>query len=96
MSGISQIQKQELFGRIKIISNQKRFHILELTEDRQVSITELSSKLKLAYNKCADYVTLMEKKGIVEKNKVGKEVKVKSMVKLSHDKIEFRIKTIKE
>mgnify|MGYP001565328767 CR=1 FL=1 len=92
----SQIQKQELFGRIKIISNPKRFHILELTEAEQISITELSSKLKLAYTKCADYISMMEKKGLIQKMKVGKEVKVKSMVKLSHDKIEFRIRTIKE
>ena len=88
------VEKQELFERIKLLSNSQRFRILELTEAEQLTITELSSKLKLAYNKCADYVTLMEKKGIVEKNKVGKEVKVKSMVKLSHDKIEFRIRTI--
>ncbi len=89
MSNRSQIEKRELFERIKLMSNSQRFRILELTETEQLSITELSSKLKLTYSKCADYVKMMEEKGLVEKVKDGKEVKVQSKVKLQSNKIEF-------
>jgi len=45
--------------------------------------------LKLAYNKCADYVTMLEKLDLVEKIKEGKEVRVISNVKISENRIEF-------
>ncbi len=54
MSLNQQVEKQKLFERVRAISNPLRFRILELTEAEQLSIRELSSKLKLAYNKCAD------------------------------------------
>ena len=84
-----QVEKRELFERIKVISNPLRFRILELTEVEQLSIRELSSKLELAYNKCADYVSLLERKGLIQKTREGKEVKVRSKVKIYSDKIEF-------
>ena len=89
MSKQQPIEKKELFERIKLISNHQRFRILELTETEPLTITELSSKLKLSYNKCADYVTMLEVKGLVQKTKAGKEVKVQSGVKFYLDKIEF-------
>lgn len=89
MSKKQPIEKKELFERIKLISNHHRFRILEITETEPFTITELSSKLKLAYNKCADYVTMLETKGLVQKTKMGKEVKVKSDVKMHPHKIEF-------
>lgn len=90
MSKKQPVEKLELFERIKVMSNLQRFRILELTETEQLSITELSSKLRLAYNKCADYVRIMEEKGLIQKTRVGKEVKVRSKVKLYSDKIEFK------
>lgn len=83
------IQNQELFERIRLISNPHRFRIIELTQDNQLSITELSSKLKLAYNKCADYARMLESLDLIKKTKVGKEVKVKSIVNLNKDRILF-------
>lgn len=83
------IQNQELFERIRLISNSHRFRIIELTQDNQLSITELSSKLKLAYNKCADYARMLEGLDLIKKTKVGKEVKVKSIVSLNKDRILF-------
>src|SRR3989344_9321102 len=83
-----QVEKRELFERIKVISNPLRFRILELTEIEQLSIRELSSKLELAYNKCADYVRMMEQKGLIQKTREGQEVKVRSKVKIYPDKIE--------
>ena len=79
----------ELFNKIKLISNRLRFKIIELTQDKEYSITELSSKLKLAYNKCSDYVSLLEKNGLVIKESKGKEVLIRSKVRLGKNKVEF-------
>jgi len=79
----------ELFNKIKLISNRPRFNIIKLTQNKEYNITELSSKLKLAYNKCSDYVSLLEKEGLISKENKGKEVFVKSKVKLGKFKIQF-------
>ena len=79
----------ELYNKIKVISNKLRFNIIELTQDKTFSITELSSKLNLAYNKCADYVAMLEKNNLIEKIKKGKKTMIKSKVRLKKDRIEF-------
>ena len=80
---------KKLFSQIKVLSNRFRFKIIELTQENQPNITELSSKLELSYTKCADYVTMLEKHGLVQKLKDGKETRIKSKVKLHKNKIEF-------
>ena len=80
---------KRLFNKLKLISNKRRFQIIEITQESSPSITELSSKLNIAYTKCADYVTMLEKEGLVTKTRDGKEIKVHSKVKLSENKIEF-------
>jgi len=87
------IQNRELFETVKVISNTQRFRIIELTQENQLSITELCSRLKLAYNKCADYVRMLAKSGLAKKTKFGKEVRVLSKIKLYKNKIEFFIDT---
>ena len=79
----------ELFNKIKMISNRLRFKIIELTQNNEYSITELSSELGLAYNKCSDYVSLLEKNGLVSKESKGKEVFVKSRIRMGKKNIEF-------
>ncbi len=83
------IRHQILFDRIKVISNPQRFKIIELTQENQLSITELCSKLKIAYNKCADYVSMLSHQNIIKKTKIGKEVKVLSLVKFYKNGVEF-------
>ncbi len=85
-----EISSQEaVFRKLKVISNRLRFKIIEITQENRLNITELSSKLKLSYTKCADYTTLLEKQGLIQKIREGKETKVRSKVRLSKDKIEF-------
>jgi len=79
---------EQLYKKIKLISNKNRFKILLLTQEKQLNITEISQKLKLSYTKTADYITLLEKEGLVTKTKEGKEIKIHSKVKLSLNKIE--------
>ena len=89
MSKTLKLQRRALFGKIRIISNEYRFKILELTDSRKMSITRLSSSLNLSYTKCADYVSLLEKAGLVQKTRAGKEVLVESKVDLGDSKIRF-------
>ena len=54
-----------------------------------MNITELSRLLQLSYTKCADYVRLLEKEGLVEKRKVKKEVFVRSRAVFATDGVKF-------
>ena len=65
-----------------MLANSFRFRIIELTQNEQMSITRLSTVLKLSYTKCADYVRMLEKEGLVKKTRVGKEVLVESKIKI--------------
>jgi len=71
------------YSLVKLISNKNRFAILELTQTKSLSITDLSKLLELSYSKCADYIALLAKQGTVTKTRKGKEVLIKSRIKLS-------------
>ena len=87
---LESFQNHLLFRKIKLISNPQRFRILELTQDKELNISELSSKLKLAYNKCADYVRMLEQLGLVQKTRDGKEAQIRSKVKFASTIVEFK------
>jgi predicted transcriptional regulator len=89
MSSNLNLQNEQLFSKIKVISNRLRFRILELTQKEKVSISKLSSILKLSYTKCADYVSILEKQELIKKKKDGKEVFVTSKIIFEKDKILF-------
>jgi predicted transcriptional regulator len=89
MTSNIEIKNKQLFNKIKIVSNKIRFKIIELTQDNEINITDLSSALRLAYNKTSDYVAILEKQGLIIKNSDGKNVKVKSKIKLSNNQIIF-------
>jgi hypothetical protein len=90
MSALSKEEKEQLFSRIKLMANQHRFEILLLTQEDSPSIAELSAKIKLAYNKCADYVTLLEKQGLITKIRDGREIHIKSNVTIHPTHLQFR------
>ncbi len=60
-----------------------------MTQNKEKSITKLSEELKLSYTKCADYIRLLEKEGLLKKRKEGKEVHVSSQVLIKTKTIEF-------
>ncbi len=78
---------EELFQRIRIMANRSRFKMLEITQTGPKTVTELSKETNLAYNKCADYVSMLEKEGLVEKKRDGREMLVKAKVDLGKIKI---------
>ena len=85
----NQIQNKLLFEKVKVISNALRFRILELTQAKELSITQLAVALQLSYTKTADYVKMLEHLGLIFKSKKGKEVKIKSRVMLKNDVLIF-------
>ena len=76
------LQHLDLFTKIKEISNKKKFKIVELTQHNEIAITVIAKEIKLAYNKCSDYCSKLEKGGLVTKKKNGKEVLVKGNISL--------------
>jgi len=79
----------EIQEKIKVLANKNRYKIIELTQNKEISITELSKALNLAYTKCADYISVLEKKHLITKRKEGKLVFVKSKAKITDTAIKF-------
>ena len=82
-----QLSNAELFGKIRAMSNPTKFKILELTQSRARTITELGKETNLAYNKCADYVAELHRKKLVQKNRKGREMFVKASILLKSIKL---------
>jgi len=89
MSTKSKLKNETIFNKIKVISNRPRFRILEITQSKERSISELSSILNLSYTKCADYVKLLENAKLIQKTRSGKEALIKSRVKFKDNEIKF-------
>ncbi|MFH0970561.1 MAG: winged helix-turn-helix domain-containing protein [Candidatus Diapherotrites archaeon] len=82
------IRREELYRKIRVMANKTRFRMLELTQNGSKTVTELSRETNLAYNKCADYVTMLEKEGLVEKRRDGREMLVKANINLDKVKMD--------
>ncbi len=78
MSRAYQIRNLPLYRKVKVLANAYRFSIVELASSEELSITQLSQRLKLSYTKCADYVHMLEKEGLVKKTRKGREVLISS------------------
>jgi len=89
MAILNNVQNRNLFEKVKVISNALRFHILELTQTKELSITQLATALKLSYTKTADYVKMLENLELISKSRKGKEVRVRSRVTLKSDVVIF-------
>ena len=79
----------DLFRKIKQLSNDKKFKIIELTQKEPLDITSLAREVKIAFNKCSNYCTQLEKGGLVEKQREGKNTLVKSRVYFPRKSIVF-------
>ena len=78
-----------LFKKIKQISNAKKFRIIELTQRIPLDISSLSKEVKIAFNKCSNYCTQLEKNGLVEKQRKGRNTLIKSKVNLLSNSVNF-------
>ena len=82
-------QNPELFQKIKTISNPARFKILELTQEKELNVTEIGKNLKITYKRCSEYIKKLEKLKMVNKIKKGKNVYIRSRVGLNCKSISF-------
>jgi len=90
MSSKSPIQNEKLFLKVRAMSNRIRFRILEIiSRDEKFTLTRLSKELGLAYTKCADYVSMLEKEGLIIKEQKGKEKLIKSNIQIMENEIIF-------
>ena len=78
-----------LFKKIRQLSNAKKFRIVELTQRIPLDISSLSKEIKIAFNKCSNYCTQLEKNGLVEKQRKGRNTLIKSKVNLISNSINF-------
>lgn len=84
------IQNEKLFLKLRVMSNRIRFRILELTsKNEEFTLTKLGKELGLAYTKCADYVSMLEREGLITKEQRGKEKLIKSNIQIIGNKIIF-------
>ena len=83
MMDAKQINKlKHLFN---VLNNSTRLKIVLLCSEEELSITEVSKKMKLGYTTTSEYVSMLEHTGLVSKGKRDKEVIVKSLVHITED-----------
>ena len=80
---------ESVFNKIKQLSNSKKFKIILLTQDKPIDITTLSKLVKIAFNKCSNYCTQLQDNDLIEKHKEGKNILIKSKIKISESSITF-------
>jgi predicted transcriptional regulator len=74
------IKDKETYSKIRQLSNISKFKILELTQEKEIDVTELSKLSKLAFNKCSNYCTSLEKANLITKNRIGVNTVIKSKI----------------
>lgn len=87
MDGIKNLY---LFRKIKQLSNEKKFRIVEITQDKSLDISTLSKEVRIAFNKCSNYCTQLEKEGLIRKHKNGKNTLVTSKVGFIKNSLMFK------
>ncbi len=84
------LQNEFLFKKVYELSNKQNFKVIELTQNKEMSITEIKKHLKLKYKRCSEYIKKLEALQLVKKSKKGKNVLVRSRVKINKDSIVFQ------
>ncbi|MEK6893936.1 MAG: winged helix-turn-helix domain-containing protein [Nanoarchaeota archaeon] len=87
------IENKLVFEKMRQLSNRNKFRIIELTQKDEMAITLIAREIRLAYNKCSDYCTKLQRIGLIEKRKQGKEVLVKSKIDVGILSNALKIKT---
>jgi len=83
------IQNEFLYKRMRELGNKQKFKVVELTQNNEMSITDINKHPKLKYKRCSEYIHKLEKLGVVSKRKEGKNVFVKGKIVIKPNKIEF-------
>jgi len=69
-----------------VLNNIHRINMIILCSEKELTVTELSKKLKLNYSVTSEYVSQLEKAGLVRKiRNENKTVSIKSLIKLNEN-----------
>ena len=80
-----------LFKKVKQLSNEKKFRVIELIQKNSLNISKISKEINISFNKCSNYCTQLEKEGLIEKRKEGKNTLVKSKIIIKENSLIFKI-----
>jgi len=87
---MANIDNPKIINKLKntfaVLNNINRIKIVLLCSEKEMNVTELSKKLKLNYSVTSEYVSMLEKVGLIRKirNK-NKTVNVKSLIKINEN-----------
>jgi DNA-binding transcriptional ArsR family regulator len=90
---MNQDKIKELKHLFNALNNPARIKIVLLCSEEELSITEISKRIKLGYTTTSEYVSMLERVGLVRKMKRDKETLVKSLVEITEEG-EIRAATI--
>lgn len=78
----------------KALSTPDRIKIIALCDEEELTITQLSKELKRPFSRISEYVSSLEKLGLVEKTKhPDKTVTVRSLIEIT-EKGELKFKNL--
>ena len=81
---------QKLQRRFAALNNMNRLKIILLCKEKELTITEIAKKLNLSHSKTSGNVSILEREGLVKKTRhKDNTVTVKSLVKISENKVEW-------
>lgn len=70
----------------KILGNDKRLRIIELCSEKPLTLIELSKELGLNYSITIKYVRMLEKFGLIKKQRnKDKTILIKSLIKIKNN-----------
>ncbi len=85
---MDEVNTQKLKHLYSTLANENRLKIILYCQDKGLTVTELSKKLKLNYNITSEYIGMLVKNGVVSRTRnKDKTVTIKSLVKIKDDGI---------
>ena len=77
------IKNQDLYRKLKLLSNKSVFKIIESTQHKALTINEVVGKIQISKAKVELHISKLYKAGLIEKSRDGKFVRIKSIVNLN-------------
>ena len=77
MENIKQVKF--LYG---VLNNETRINILLLCVEKELSVTEVCKKIKIGYTTTSEYLSMLEKAGLIKKIRKNNQVFIKSLFKI--------------
>ena len=83
MTNLDILKLKNLFSAL---SNEKRLRIIDFCSEKEYTVTQLSKKLKLNYSVTIEYISMLNKAGLIAKRRnENKTVSITSLIKLNNE-----------